>query len=248
MVMEHPRLFHWSLSVTVRVYVLTNQKYAWCIQPFAYLFNKFWSELQEVVVVSDILPDYDLPPNFTVRSMNGNHPLPKENWSDGLIVMLQNIPDDVFVLMLEDYWLVRKVDNAGVDTLADYMRIHQDILRVDLTDDRQYNGHMKDIGAWGHYDLIETPGVSEYQMSLQAGIWNRNLLISLLRPELDPHQVELYLSPTLHERGDMRVLGTRQRPIKYANIYYQGEVQEEQIAMIPKEHLEVVEERGWLKA
>ena len=200
-----------------------------------------------MVVVSDVIPDYDLPDNFTIKSMNGGEPLPKENWSDGLIVMLQNIPDDVFVLLLEDYWPIRRVDNIGVDTMADYMRGHKEILRVDLTDDRQYAGDRFDIGAWGHYDLIETPGDSPYQMSLQAGIWNRDLLLSLLRPGLNPHEVELYLSPTLHERGDMRVIGTRQRIIRYSNIYYQGKVQSEQIAMVPKEHLKVIKERGWLK-
>jgi hypothetical protein len=83
---------------------------------------------------------------------------------------------------------------------------------------------MKDIGAWGHYDLVETPNDSEYQMSLQAGIWNRDLLLSLMRPGLDPHEVELNLSPTLHERNDMRVIGTRQRPVRYSNIYYQGKM------------------------
>ncbi len=231
----------------VRVYVMSNQKYNWALQGFSYLFNRFWSELQEVVVVTDVEPSFELPPNFTVKSMNAGKPLPKERWSDGLIFMLQKIPDDVFVLLLEDYWLIRKVDNAGVDTLADYMRSHKEILRVDLTDDRQYNGHMKDIGAWGHYDLVETPNDSEYQMSLQAGIWNRDLLLSVMRPGLDPHQVELFISPTLHERDDMRVIGTRQRPIRYCNIYYQGKVQLDQIRLLPEEHRKELTKRGWIK-
>jgi len=233
--------------MNLQVYVLTNSKYMWAIQPFAYLFNCFWSELQPVTVVTDVVPNFNLPPNFSVMLLNDGHPLPKEKWSDGLMAMLDMIPDEILVLLLEDYWLVRTVDNRGINTLADYMRDHREILRVDLTDDRLYAGDRYDIGAWGHYDLIETPGDSPYQMSLQAGIWNRDLLLSLLRPGLNPHEVELYLSPTIHERGDMRVIGTRQRLIKYANVYYQGKVQEEQIAMVPKEHLKVIKERGWLK-
>ena len=233
--------------MSVRVYVVTNQKYQWAMRGFAYLFNKFWSSLQEVTVVTDVEPSFELPPNFKVKSINAGKPLAKEFWSDGLIVMLQNIPDDVFVLMLEDYWLIRKADNVGVDTLADYMRLHKEILRVDLTDDRQYNGHMKDIGAWGHYDLVETPNDSEYQMSLQAGIWSRDLLLSVLRPGLDPHQVELFISPTLHERDDMRVIGTRQRPVRYANLYYQGKLQPDQIHLIPDEHRKELAKRGWIK-
>lgn len=226
---------------------MTCQPYQWAMRGFAYLFNHFWSELQEVVVITDVEPSFELPPNFKVKSVNANKPLPKENWSDGLIVTLQNIPDDVFVLLLEDYWLVRKVDNSGVDTLANYMREHPEILRMDLTDDRQYNGHMKDIGAWGHYDLVETPNDSEYQMSLQAGIWNRDLLLSIMRPGLNPHEVELHLSPSLHERDDMRVLGTRQFLCRYANIYLRGEIQSEQLALVPSQHLEEIRKRGWLQ-
>jgi hypothetical protein len=101
--------------MSIRVYCITNQKYLWCLQGFAYLFNCYWSELQEVTVITDVEPSFELPPNFKIKSVNAGKPLLKENWSDGLIVTLQNIPDDVFVLMLEDYWLIRKVDNSGVD-------------------------------------------------------------------------------------------------------------------------------------
>jgi hypothetical protein len=226
---------------------MSNRKYNWALRGFSFLFNKYWSELQEVIIVTDVEPSFELPPNFTVKSMSGGKPLPKEKWSDGLIFMLQKIPDDVFVLLLEDYWLIRKVDNVGVDTLADYMRAHKEILRMDLTDDRQYNGYMKDIGAWGHYDLVETPNESEYQMSLQAGIWSRDKLLSVIRPQLDPAQFELYLSPTLYERGDLRVLGTRQRPVRYANIYYQGRLVPDQIRLVPEEHRKELAKRGWIK-
>ena len=156
--------------------------------------------------------------------------------------------------MLEDYWITRKVDNTGIDTLADYQRNHTDILRVDLTDDRQYAGDRFDIGAWGHYDMLETPSDSPYQVSLQAGIWNRRLLLKLIRPELSPWEVELYLSPALHERvtlknvNDMRVVGTRQRPIRYINAFKGGDSSEVlNLEGIPEHHRKHMEEQGWLK-
>ena len=175
-------------------------------------------------------------------------PLPQDKWSNGVIELLEHIDDELLVILLEDYWLVRKVDNQGVNTLADLMRIHKDILRVDLTDDRQYAGDMKDVGYYGHYDLVSTPNDSPYQLSLQAGIWRRELLLKLLRPELSPWQVELYLSPTMHERDDMRVLGTRQRLIRYINAFKGGDSEKVlNLEGIPKEHLEVMEAKGWLK-
>ncbi len=85
-------------------------------------------------------------------------------------------------------------------------------------------------------------------MSLQGGIWRKELLLKVLRPELSPWQVELHLSPTLHERNDMRVLGSRQRPLRYINAFQGGDSEKVlNLDGIPKEHLEVMEERGWLK-
>ena len=209
--------------MSIPVVVLTSERYHWALRPFAYLFNLYWSELQPVVVVTDRLPAFQLPGNFQAESVSQGQPLPKERWSDGLMEALDHLPASHFVLLLEDYWLTRTVDHAGVQSLAYYAELHPNVLRVDLTDDRQYNGHAQDIEAWGHYDLVETPGTSEYQMSLQAGIWNRLLLRSVLRPGLSPWEVELQLSPELHGRKDLRVVGTRQSPLRYANVLKNSE-------------------------
>jgi len=232
----------------INVYVFTSEKYLWALEPFAYLFNTYWSEQQPCTIVTDVVPDFELPSNFNVSTISDNNPLPQKQWSNGLIAMLTNIKDEHFVFLLEDYWIVRKVDNTGIETLAEYIHNHPKILRMDLTDDRQYAGDMKDIGAWGHYDIVETPNDSPYQMSLQAGIWNRRLLLKLIRPDLTPWEVELYLSPTLHERKDMRVVGTRQRPIRYINAFRGGDSEKVlNLEGIPNEHLEVMRSRGWIK-
>ncbi len=232
----------------INVYCLTSSKYIWAIEPFAYLFNTFWSAQQPCYIVTDAEPDFSLPTNFGVHLINKGEPLEQEKWSNGVIEFLNRIEDELLVILLEDYWIVRKVDNQGVNTLGDLMRAHPDIIRVDLTDDRQYAGDMEDVGYFGHYDLVETPNDSPYQLSLQAGIWRRELLLKLLRPDLSPWQVELYLSPTMYERDDMRVLGTRQRPIRYINAFKGGDSEKVlNLEGIPKEHLRVMEERGWLK-
>lgn len=230
------------------VVVLTSRAYHWLLLPFAYLFNVYWSTLQHVIVVTDVMPrGVTLPENFSVVSVSKGRALPKERWSDGLIEALRHIQGQHFVLMLEDYWLVRTVDDRAIPTLAEYCRTHPDILRCDLTDDRQYNGAAYSIGSYGHYDLVETPPDSPYQMSLQAAIWNKDLLLSLLRPELTPWQVELYLSPELHSRPDLRVIGTRQCPVRYANVTKGGVAGAAlNVDLIPQEHRQVLEERQWL--
>jgi hypothetical protein len=92
---------------------------------------------------------------------------------------------------------------------------------MDLTADRQYAEGLRRIGYHEQFDLIEAPQ-SQYQMSLQAGMWNRELLLELLsslRPEnRNPWDVEL-VGTGIINRADhlMQVRGTLQCPVRYAN-------------------------------
>jgi hypothetical protein len=205
----------------MRVVVLTCDRYLWAMRPFAYLFNTYWSSLQEVVVGCHTPPPFDLPDNYVIHSLGQDRG--QDVWSDGLIGLLTAIPDDLIVLVLEDYWLCRTADTEGIRSLGDWMSAHSEVLRMDLTTDRLYNGQMVDSSTpWGHYDLIETPFESPYQMSFQAGIWRRDLLLSLLHPGKSPWEVEMYTQPP----QEMRVLGTRQWPLRYLNALKGGNEEE----------------------
>jgi hypothetical protein len=205
----------------MKVVVSVSDKYIWCLKPFSYFFNKYWSELQDVVVAGYGVPQFELPKNFKFYQID-SYNYPKEKWVDGFLRFLRWIEDDTFALLLEDYWLCRTVDVTGVSTLNDFMLFNRNILRMDLTADRQYAGGMKDIGYFGHYDIIEAKD-SQYQMSLQAGIWNRKLLIDVLdilpvdcRSAWD---VELTGTTIVNENKDIHVFGTRQVPVRYVNAY-----------------------------
>lgn len=215
---------------TLKVFCITSDKYNWALVPFAYLFNKYWSTLQPVTVMGFNNP-YPLPSNFRFHSI-ASYDYPAEQWSDALIKFLQGVQDEHFVLMLEDYWLCRTVDVRGVTACYEYMRNKPNILRFDLTDDRQYAGDKINIGAYGSYDFIETLHGSPYQMSTQAGIWNKKLLLDLLEPNKTAWEVEIHTQPP----SNMRVLGTRQSPVRYANAIHKGKIDFGELAKIPQEH------------
>jgi hypothetical protein len=206
-------------GMNVSVVVSVSDRYLKLLQPFAHLFNKYWSSLQQVYIAGYSLPPFRLPDNFIYHSIRTPQ-YPKEQWVDGFIDFLEWFQEPFFVLCLEDYFLCRRVDNNGIATLADYMAYHPDIIRIDLTADRLYAGGMRDVGYYGHYDLIEAPQ-SPYQMSTQTGIWNRKLLLDILK-ELKPSQhsawdVELEGTTILNNHKEIRVLGTRQCLVRYVN-------------------------------
>jgi hypothetical protein len=179
------------------------------------LFNTYWSAQQRVFVAGYNPPSFDLPDNFTFISI-ADKDFPAQKWTNGMIHFLeQQFREQLFVWLLEDYWLTRTVDVGGVATLADYVQMHPKVLRLDLTTDRLYNGQMFDVESFGHYDILETPYKSPYQMSLQAGIWRRSHLLRVLVRGRTPWQTEIDTRPP----RNMRVLGTRQYPVRYLNAF-----------------------------
>jgi len=207
----------------------------------AYLFNVYWSAQQPVDVLCESLPPFALPENFTPVPVNLADGWPKEKWTNGFVKYLNSIPEQLVVLLLDDYWLNRTVDVRGVVTLLEYMCINPLVLRMDLTMDRLYAGGMRDYEPYGHYDLIHAPG-SPYEMSLQAAIWNKELLLTVLMPDWNPWEVEMQGTSVVNER-EMLVLGTRQNPIRYTN---GSNVGTGQVCTdrIPAEHLEKI--KRWL--
>lgn len=202
------------------VVVSVSDKYLWCLKPFAHLFNKYWGSAQDVIIAGYSPPSFALPRNFFFYSID-QPSYPKEKWADGFIKFLEYIPDQFFVLLLEDYWISRVVDVEAINLIEQYMTNHTNILRGDLTADRLYAGGMRDIDMYDRLDIIEAPN-SAYQMSLQAAVWNTNLLKTLLKSLAETSRsawsVELDGTTTINNNpSTYKVIGTRQVPIRYCN-------------------------------
>lgn len=225
-----------TMSASTRVFVVTSDRYVALLKPFTYLFNTFYSAMQPVVVLGYTPPSFDLPSNFEFVSMGKGDKYPAKKWSDALIDFLNKMDDEVFCLLLEDYFLIRGVDHVGMETLASYMRDRPDILRLDLTNDRLHaRGDARDAqlhGHWGHYDIIVTPHGTEYQMSLQAALWNKELMLKVLKHGKSPWEVEVHTSPP----EEMLVLGTHQWPLRYCNAMLKGKIVDYELDKIPEPH------------
>lgn len=203
----------------MNVVVATSDKHNWCLKPFAYLFNKYWGKDQKVTIAGYSPPDFTLPNNFHFVSITQPE-YPKEKWADGILRFLNTMVEMTeFILFLEDYWLSRPVDIDGVRILYDFVKESPDILRMDLGADRLYAGSMMDVGYLDRFDLIAAPD-SQYEMSLQLSIWKTKLFIDVLeklRPDnRSAWDVELYGNGIVTSNR-MRVYGTRQRPVRWAN-------------------------------
>ncbi len=203
----------------MRVFVTTCDKYLWCLKPFAYLFNVYWSSLQPVVVAGFAEPKFQLPDNFQFHQVNKTN-YPAERWSDQVREFLDKFDDCHFVWMLEDFFLRRTVNHQAVESLHEFMHMNDNILRIDLTNDRLFSHdprYMPDAARWGNLNIIRSEIDWPYHISLQAAIWDRRKLLEILPLGISPWQFELGGADILRAatRPEYQVLGTRQWPVEY---------------------------------
>lgn len=238
----------------MRVIVMTSDKYLHALRPFAWLFNKYWSPEQEVLIGGFTPPDFELPSNFTFHSIGPFEEYPVGKWTNGLIKLLSEIDDTAFTLMLEDYWITRGVDRHGVQMCHAYAEQFGYVLRIDLTLDRlfahgpRYPADVPDYGQLGHLDLIRSEPTSQYHMSLMTGVWRRDNLLKVLQPDWSPWQVELEGTSRLaaQHAHDLLVLGQRQWLVRHTLAYRGGNPIGADLSQIRPEDVEVMKAEGIL--
>lgn len=206
------------------VYCLTNRNHHWLLPGFCYQADKHWSG-HGIIVASFGERPAELPDHWTYRRIAKTN-YPANRWTDGLIELCKMIRADYFTLMLEDYWLGKTVKQPVLDAVDRYLMNYggrDSVLRVDLTADRASKKQARPymlINDPIEVELIKTPPHTKYQMSFQAGVWNRDLLMACLRRGENPWQAEIDGSKRLSQRKrPLTVLGTEQRPLFYRPVY-----------------------------
>jgi len=229
----------------LKICVLTSDNYLWALRPFSFLFNIFWSDRIRVNIFGFREPDFFLPVNFSFVSLRSEQ-YDHNSWSSGLLDMLDIIKVDHFILMLEDYWLYESVDSKDVADLYDYMVDHPDVLRMDLSSERNSKRHVKVVDSYQGIQIVEAPPRTSYMMSFQAGIWNTNLMREIIVSHESPWDAEIRGTFRLWERPDMKVLGTRRQPLKYTPAVRRHK-NGMNIKRISRKLVSVMRRRGWLE-
>jgi hypothetical protein len=223
-----------------QVIAITSEGYYHCLNPFMYLFDKYFFNNKR-----DLRAGYDLvicgfkhPEQSVAYSSYGwrwhtigdQADYPATRWSDKLMHVLENVAAEQFVLLLEDYWLYRHVDRNAVNMLFDYCRQFKNVLKIDLAWDRLYvhggSGYLYGNNTYGnvsYLDLVKSPPGADYQMSLWGGLWNREVMKKFIVPGERAQEIEMYGTHRVNQRyEDVLVLGTRQGPLLHTNVYKSG--------------------------
>ena len=202
----------------MQVICLTSNLYAHMVAPFAYLFRKFWSETLPVTIVRYDVRAPRVGGNFDQTSVG----LQKDyTWSSGLHSWLANHGPDIFILMLEDYWLSEYVKQADVDLAWTYLVEHPQVGKIDLSRDLLKREHQS-YTTVDDMHLIEAGVDTQFQTSIQAAIWRRDFLLRWLKMDENAWQFEKSGTRRLKQARqagdcDKLILGVRPTVLRYIN-------------------------------
>lgn len=193
-------------DMNYRILITTSDAYVHLTRGFAHQWNKYCG-LPLTLIWRNIAPP-PLPDNFTLLKS----PARWHDWSGSLSGALENIYDEFILLGLEDFWLSDYADIKALDQAAAYLANNDDVMRIDLTEDRcAYPHYTRD----GYLQAIIDPNAVQYLCSSQFSLWRRSFLQSALIPgELPPH-FEVEGSRRVVSSSPV-ILGVGWRPLPYS--------------------------------
>ena len=214
----------------MKTVVLTSDSHNWLLKGFFHQWKKYNGGSVEVAGFTQP----ELPKGVNFHSIGDMKDYPVDKWSNALIKYLNEIQDDLVLILLEDYWLIRPVNFDAIEEAAELMESYRDVIRFDLTTDRSGSKIAEYAGAFRKLDLCRAKG--EYSLSFQASIYRKDLLLEVLRPDENPWQTELNGSARLNALP-YDVLGSYQWPLNYMIVMNKGKFDREGLWMYPSRTL-----------
>ena len=230
------------------VVVMTSDKYIDAVRPYSYLLNKYWVPNPRVFVMGFTPPSFKLPENFSFHSLGNFSDYPFDKWSNALHKAMEIVPDEVAVIMLEDYWITRQVDTRAVKILYDYMRQFRYVIKMDLYTDRLYAfGADLNYGHVAYIDLVKSMPGSPYHFSWMTGLWRKEHLLRHAPLNESPHQMELVGSTRLSHDQNVLVLGTRNCPIRHTLAFRGNDPKKLLLDELDKSDIDQLRSMGYLR-
>jgi len=113
-----------------------------------------------------------------------------KSFSKSLISYLEDIKEEYFILMLDDFLILEEVDNEKIKKAFDFIK-NKNGVYLRLTPNPK-----GDIKINKDFSLIDVKSKVPYITSLQMAIWKKDFLIKLLEYDFNPWEFEIKAGKT----------------------------------------------------
>ena len=194
----------------MKIYISTSNKYIHLMKPFQYLFNKFWSDEQQVTILGYEAPKFELYDNFNFISLGKQTTV--QDWCIDLKNFIETIDDKYFIHAVEDQFIIKPVQQNLLPVLYDLM--NDDVGRIALETAAQTKPHtiiqteIESKPPHRETPIIELDQEANYRLSVVYSIWNKEYMLKYLEPNMNPWEFELAGSEKAKNDG-YKILGTK---------------------------------------
>lgn len=148
-------------------------------EPFFKLFFKYWPDCPYPVYLSTNHGNFD-DPRVKIIAVGDD-----TDWSSGFRSVMERIPHPYVIVIMEDFLFMKPVDTDKIKRLITYM-------------DEKKAGYLRLVPSSGQDlpcpDNEEVGAISkgsDYRLSLQTSIWDKNTLLNLLRDGESAWELEI---------------------------------------------------------
>lgn len=163
--------------------------------PFFKLFNKFWGDCPYDIYLNTEGKIFSFD-ELNVKCFSSQYK--KMPYGKRLLNCLNCIDTKYVFILLDDFFLRENVNTKEIQNYIEFMKINPDVAVISF--DSVKDEFNIDDGKLEKFLL--RPKYAEYKVNLQAGIWNKEKLMSYIRENDSPWDVEIQGTFRSYETDD----------------------------------------------
>lgn len=168
------------MAVDCSILVLSCDKNVGVLNIFFDLFHKNWADCPYKIYLGMEKRRLEYE---NVETLLSN----KKMWAERVKDYLQRIKEKYIFLLLDDFIVEKTVDTITIEKYINYLINDPMIVTIslaDIYDKRNYESEYE--------GLVRRVKNANYLLNMQAGIWNKTILLQLMKDKESPWQTELF--------------------------------------------------------
>jgi len=208
-----------------------------CWIPFFTLYENFWNDQDLNIYLTTENKDFKFKKFNVTPTKSSIAEKGRLTWAQILINTLNKIETELVLIFMDDFFIQKTVDSNRIDELSRLMEKDDSIDAIYLT----VNGPPGCSKKSNHQGLLMVDQFSDYKVSMQAGLWRKEVILSLLNKNENAWMFELFGSKRAHLKkvNFLRVATSIDSPINYLNGIIKGQWTQEVISLFQKNNIEI---------
>lgn len=167
--------------------------------PFFKLYSEFGSELRSPITLVTENREFSFGGLPITCSISNRGKPARLGWAECLHQTLQELDSELILYFQDDYFIERPIEVGRVNAIADEMLKHPEVGYIALTHiatpgpfSKIKGSHASGLRALTELGVVEIDQKAPYRVSLQASLWRKSTMLSLLNVDENGWMFEIF--------------------------------------------------------